>query len=355
MSRSVVYTEHQFAINIDALAGRRWASWSSRAVSADGGRATSKPCPSLPGWDNGTPQLRRLGRSRLPREPRPPVVRYERERPGELLHIDTKKLGRFWHVGKRICRDGVQRSPRAGWQHVHVAVDDHTRLAYAEVLPSDRRGDAVAFLERALRWYAAQGITVEAVMTDNGSAYRSRAWLERCTQLGLRHLRTRPYTPRTNGKAERFIQTLLRGWAYGFAYPSSQHRTRALSGWLRWSTDAGPTARLVVSRPSAVSHRSVVTTSRRSFAGWRRGAPAGGGPHRGRTAGAGIDASASTVRGYRRQALRRPPSPSWRTFLRLHAPEIWAADFVTVRPLTFRRCTSSSFAVMTDAGLCIGT
>ena len=140
--------------------------------------------------------LRRLGCSRLPKPPRPPVVRYERERPGELVHIDTKKLGRFWHVGKRILRDGVQRSPRAGWQHVHVAVDDHTRLAYAEVLPSDRRADALAFLERALRWYREQGITVEEVMTDNGSAYRSRAWRERCEQLGLRHRGTRPYTPR---------------------------------------------------------------------------------------------------------------------------------------------------------------
>ncbi len=162
------------------------------------------------------------------------MVRYERERPGELLHIDTKKLGRFWHVGKRILRDGVQRSPRAGWQHVHVAVDDHSRLAYVEVLPSDRRADALAFLERALRWYRAQGLVVEEVMTDNGSAYRSRAWRERCATLGLRHLRTQPYTPRTNGKAERFIQTLLRGWAYGFAYPTSQHRTRTLSGWVRW-------------------------------------------------------------------------------------------------------------------------
>ena len=111
---------------------------------------------------------------------------------------------------------------------------ENTRLAYAEVLPSDRRADALAFLERALRWYREQGITVEEVMTDNGSAYRSRAWRERCEQLGLRHLRTRPYTPRTNGKAERFIQTLLRSWAYGCAYPSSAHRARALPGWLRW-------------------------------------------------------------------------------------------------------------------------
>jgi transposase InsO family protein len=188
--------------------------------------------------------LRRLGRSRLPRESRPPVVRYERERPGELLHIDTKKLGRFWHVGKRILHDGIARSPRAGWQHVHVAVDDHSRLAYAEVLRTDRAVDAVAFLKRALAWYQEQGVTVEAVMTDNGPAYLSRSWRAYCAALGLRHLRTRPYTPRTNGKAERFIQTLLRKWAYAFAYSTSAHRARALAGWLRWYNRRRPHASL---------------------------------------------------------------------------------------------------------------
>lgn len=199
--------------------------------------------------------LRRLGRSRLPREPRPPVVRYERERPGELLHIDTKKLGRFWHVGKRILRDGVTRSRRAGWQHVHVAIDDHSRLAYAEVLPSDRRADAIAFLERALAWYREQGITVQEVMTDNAPAYLSHAWRERCSELGLRHLRTRPYTPRTNGKAERFIQTLLRSWARAFAYPTSAHRARALAGWLRWYNRRRPHGSLGGKPPvSRVSH-----------------------------------------------------------------------------------------------------
>ena len=199
--------------------------------------------------------LRRLGRSRLPREPRPPVVRYERERPGELLHIDTKKLGRFFNVGKRILRDGVTRSPYAGWQHVHVAVDDHSRLAYAEVLPTDRRGDALAFLERALRWFGEQGVSVEAVMTDNGPAYASHAWREGCAERGLRHLRTRPYTPRTNGKAERFIQMLLRSWAYAFAYPTSAHRTRALAGWLRWYNRRRPHGSLGGLPPvSRVSH-----------------------------------------------------------------------------------------------------
>ena len=178
--------------------------------------------------------LRRLGRSRLPRAPRPPVQRYERARPGELVHIDIKKLGRFWEVGKRIRGDAVRGRRRAGWQYAHVAVDDHTRLAYVELRSSERADDAVAFLERALGWYRDQGIAVSAVMTDNGSAYVSRAWRDRCATLGLRHLRTRPYTPRTNGKAERFIQTLLRSWAYGLAYPTSAHRARALAGWLRW-------------------------------------------------------------------------------------------------------------------------
>ena len=133
--------------------------------------------------------LRRLGCSRLPREPRPPVVRYERERPGELLHIDTKKLGRFWNVGKRILGDGVTRSPRAGWQHVHVAVDDHSRMAYAEVLPTDRRGDALAFLERALGWFGEQGVTVDGVMTDNGPAYVSEGdYMGECHGVALWHI-----------------------------------------------------------------------------------------------------------------------------------------------------------------------
>jgi transposase InsO family protein len=177
--------------------------------------------------------LRRHGCSRRPRPPRPAVIRYERERPGELLHVDIKKLGRFWEVGKRVRHDGITRSPRAGWQYLHVAVDDHSRLAYAEVLPSERAQDAVAFLGRAVTWYREQGVTTEAVLTDNGVAYRSRRWRQTCDDLGLRHLRTRPYTPRTNGKAERLIQTLLREWAYRYVYPTSAHRARALPGWLR--------------------------------------------------------------------------------------------------------------------------
>ena len=199
--------------------------------------------------------LRRHGCSRRPPTPRPPVVRYERERPGELPHVDIKKLGRFWEVGKRIRQDGVTRSPHAGWQYLHVAVDDHSRLAYAEVLPSERQEDAVAFLCRALAWYREQGVVVEAVLTDNGVAYRSHRWRAACGALGLRHLRTRPYTPRTDGKVERFIQTLLRQWAYRYVYPTSAHRTRALSGWLRWYNRRRPHGSLGGLPPvSRVSH-----------------------------------------------------------------------------------------------------
>ena len=199
--------------------------------------------------------LRRLGRSRPPRAPRATVVRYERARPGELLHVDIKKLGRFWQVGKRILQDGVSRSPRAGWQYLHVAVDDHSHLAYAELLPSERGADAVAFLHRAVAWYRAQDVAVEAVLTDNGVAYRSHRWREACASLALRHRRTRPYTPRTNGKAERFIQTLLRQWAYRYAYPTSAHRARALSGWLRWYNRRRPHGSLGGLPPvSRVSH-----------------------------------------------------------------------------------------------------
>lgn len=179
--------------------------------------------------------LRRAGASRRARAPRPDTMRYERQRPGELLHIDTKRLGRFHHVGKRVLRDGIQRSPRAGWHHLHVAVDDHTRIAYCEVLPGQGAASSCAFLTRAVAWFASQhAITIERVLTDNGHAYRSHAWRDLCHHLGIERRRTRPYTPRTNGKAEAFIGTALREWAYRYAYPTSLHRTRALQGWVRW-------------------------------------------------------------------------------------------------------------------------
>jgi transposase InsO family protein len=177
--------------------------------------------------------LRRLGLGKLSAlEPKPPVVRYQRERPGELIHIDTKKLGRIEAVGHRITGDRRDSKRGAGWEAVHVCIDDASRLAYSEVLADERKTNAVPFLERAVGWFARQGITVERVMTDNGSAYRSGHWGEACGGLGLRHIRTRPYTPRTNGKAERFIQTALREWAYAKPYRSSAQRAGALGPFL---------------------------------------------------------------------------------------------------------------------------
>jgi transposase InsO family protein len=178
--------------------------------------------------------LKRIGlgkRSRL--EPPEPPNRYERRHPGELLHIDVKKLGRIDGAGKRWLRrgPGLHRK-RRGWEFVHVCVDDATRLAYVEVLRSETAADVVAFLRRAVAYFGIQGIRVERVMTDNGPGYRSALHAAACSELGIRHLRTRPYRPRTNGKAERFIQTLMRDWAYIRIYASSRERTAALGPWL---------------------------------------------------------------------------------------------------------------------------
>jgi transposase InsO family protein len=178
--------------------------------------------------------LRRLGLGRLSAlEIRPPVVRYERAAPGELIHLDIKTLGRIDGVGHRI--DGrSSRHHRArgiGWEHLHVAVDDASRLAYTEILPGLGQEDAAGFLQRALAWYARLGVRVERVMTDNGSAYRSRRFAAVLNHAGVRHVRTRPYTPRTNGKAERFIQTSLREWAYARPYVSSAERNAAVGPW----------------------------------------------------------------------------------------------------------------------------
>jgi len=199
--------------------------------------------------------LRRLGRSRLPRPQRDPRVRYERERPGELLHVDTKQLGRFFAVGKRILQDGLPRSRRAGWQHLHVAIDDHTRLAYTELLPSARKEDCTAFLTRAVAWYAEQKITIERVLSDNAKAYHSNLWRDTCSQLAIERRYTRPYSPWTNGKAEALIKTLLREWAYRFAYPTSTHRARALPSFTRWYNRRRPHSSLAGQPPtSRVSH-----------------------------------------------------------------------------------------------------
>jgi transposase InsO family protein len=182
-----------------------------------------------------TSVLRRLGLDRLKAlEPPAPVIRYERERPGELLHLDTKKLGRIEGIGHRITgrRTGaINRHHGIGWEHLHVCIDDASRLAYTEILADERKETAVAFLKRTLAWFARHGVTAEGVMTDNGSAYISRDFQAACRNAGLKHLRTRPYTPRTNGKAERFIQTVLRECAYARPFSSSQERADALPRW----------------------------------------------------------------------------------------------------------------------------
>ena len=182
--------------------------------------------------------LTRIGLGKLSRlEPPEPPNRYERARPGELLHVDVKKLGRIrGGAGHRMLGRGPGRhgGKGAGWDYVHVCVDDATRLAYVEVLSDEQAITVVGFLRRAIAFYRRHGITVLRVMTDNGSGYRSALHALACRALGVRHLRTRPYRPRTNGKAERFIRTLLGGWAYGAIYASSHERAAALDGWL-WS------------------------------------------------------------------------------------------------------------------------
>jgi transposase InsO family protein len=183
--------------------------------------------------------LQRVGlgkRSRL--EPPEPPNRYERRHPGELVHVDVKKLGRILRPGHRVTGNRRDRYTDtrgygvAGWEFVHVMIDDFSRLAYVEVLADERGETAVGFLRRGIAWLQSMGVEVERVMTDNGSAYRSHAHALACRELGLRHLRTRPYRPRTNGKAERFIQTLQNEWAYGRVYGNSAERTAALPAFL---------------------------------------------------------------------------------------------------------------------------
>ena len=178
--------------------------------------------------------LRRLGLNRIEAlEPAEPARRYEREHPGELIHIDIKKLGRFEQVGHRITGDRqAGRSRAVGWEFVHVAIDDASRVGFSQILTDEKKQSAIAFLRAAIAYYLSLGVTVARVMTDNGSCYRSKAFRDACRELGLRHIRTRPYTPKTNGKAERFIQTALREWAYAHAYPNSDRRAQELPIWL---------------------------------------------------------------------------------------------------------------------------
>jgi len=208
--------------------------------------------------------LTRIGMGRLGRIGQDEPVRYERSRPGELVHVDVKKLGRIeGGSGKRV-RDGLRqhynrritdragfRRKTVGWEYVHIAIDDATRLAYVEVLEDEKATTAIGFFKRALGFFARYGIEVERVISDNGSCYRSKLHAIACRTLGIRHIFTRPYRPQTNGKAERFIRTMLGGWAYGAIYRTSQERTKALDGWLRYYNHHRPHRALNRQTPAA--------------------------------------------------------------------------------------------------------
>jgi transposase InsO family protein len=181
-----------------------------------------------------------IGRLRLV-EPRPEPRSYEWPRPGDMLHVDTKKLARIGRPGHRIHGDRSRRFYGIGWEYVHVAIDDHTRIAYAEVLRDEKARSSIAFLRRARDWYARHGIQIQRVLSDNGSCYKDR-FTNACAELGIWHLRTKAYTPQTNGKAERLIQTLLREWAYLKEYPKSRRRTAALLPYLRYYNRRRPHA-----------------------------------------------------------------------------------------------------------------
>ena len=202
---------------------RQWG-WSSLRIARD----LQLPLPTV------VHVQRRLGLARCPRPAPPPVRRYERALPGELVHLDIKKLGRFRRVGHRIHGDHGRRSRGSGVEFLHIAIDDRTRLAYAALFPDESAVSAAAFLVLAHRWFARRGVAVQALLTDNGSAYRGRRFGALCGQLGLRHHWTRPYRPQTNGKAERFIRTCLGEWAYARSYPTSVARASALPDFLRY-------------------------------------------------------------------------------------------------------------------------
>jgi transposase InsO family protein len=213
------------SVEVEAAIGHlRRLRWTSTRIAAELGLATSTVCAVLS----------RIGLNRLSRlEPLEPPNRYCRRHPGELIHIDVKKLGRFRKPGHRVTGRGPgNKNYRTGWEAVHVAIDDTSRLAYVEVLPDEKAVTTIGFIERAVAWFAERGVTVERIMSDNGAPYVSTAWRTWCADHDIRHLRTRPYQPRTNGKAERFIQTMLREWAYAATYKNSEQRITALKPWL---------------------------------------------------------------------------------------------------------------------------
>jgi len=196
--------------------------------------------------------LRRRGLNKLSAlEPAEPARRYERERPGEIIHIDIKKLGRFNQIGHRITGDrtGQSNTRGVGWEFLHLAIDDHSRLAYSEIMPDEKRRSCLRFLFNALRFFRAHGVKVERIMTDNGTSFRSRRYAKALRMLKIKHLRTKPYTPKTNGKAERFVQTALREWAYAKAYLHSDQRAAELPIWLHRYNWHRPHASLKANTP----------------------------------------------------------------------------------------------------------
>lgn len=222
---------------VEALRRERWTGWRI-ALQTGLSRATVSRI------------LRRLKLSRMSDlEPPAVVERYEHAAPGDLLHLDIKKLGRIIRPSHRVTGNRRDSVEGAGWEHVHVAIDDHSRIAFSAVLPDERQESVLAFLRDALAYYHRFGICFRAVLTDNGSAYRSRAFAAECRRLGIKHYFTRPYTPRTNGKAERFIQTALREWAYARAYQNSWERSQSLPSWLHQYNWHRPHASLGLSPP----------------------------------------------------------------------------------------------------------
>jgi transposase InsO family protein len=247
--RPSIAKHHPHRLSLEAEAQivelRSRTGWGPRSLSAALGRPASTIWRVLVRYDC----------SRATRQPRPAANRYEYAAVGELVHLDIKKLGRFWQVGKRVLDDGVKRSRRAGWSYAHVAVDDHSRHATVQLRPNERGTDCVAFTQHVIAAYAEQGTPIQRILTDNGTGYRSHAFADLLAEHGIRHIRTKPYTPRTNGKAEAFIRILQREWAYGLIYSTSSHRARALPGWIRWYNNHRPHGGIGGQPPtSRVSH-----------------------------------------------------------------------------------------------------
>jgi transposase InsO family protein len=225
---SVPHTVHRTPEAVqNTIEQLRRCRWTSTRIAAELDLPTSTVCAVL----------KRLGLNRLSKlEPPEPANRYCRRHPGELIHIDIKKFGRFDRPGHRVTgkQAGYPHAGKVGWEYVHVAIDDTSRLAYVEILDDETGLTCVAFLRRAVAWFGSQGVHVQRVMTDNGVGYRSKVHADACTTLSIKHVRTRPYRPRTNGKAERFIKTLQAEWAYATSYQTSHQRRQALLPWLSY-------------------------------------------------------------------------------------------------------------------------